>query len=245
MLRHVFFDLYGTLVRIATDESAPETTEAFERWVAQRFGPKVTARERAHPFLADLRALRVSRKPHSEPDLEPVVRAHLEALTLREVSPLEVLEPAEAFRTASRRELSLVPGALEARAALRPRFGVGLVSNAQVLFTRPELSQVGLPLSGFTPAVISSEVGVRKPSPRIFQVALERANVPAAEALFVGNDPWDDVEGAAGAGLHTCLVDDPSLGKEVRLPPELRLRSVADLPSALFGENAPPWVRGR
>jgi putative hydrolase of the HAD superfamily len=245
MLRHVLFDLYGTLVRIVTDEGAPQTAEAFERWLHDRFGASVAAREREHPFLKDLRAMRTSREPHSEPDLAPVVRSHLERVAQREVSPLEVQETAGAFRACSRRQLQLIPGSVEALASLRRRFGVGLVSNAQVLFTRPELEQLGMPLSGFSPAVISSEIGVRKPARRIFAVALARAGVRADEALFVGNDPWDDVEGAAAAGLHTCLVEDPLLEKEVRVPPELALRSVADLPAALFDENAPPWARGR
>jgi FMN phosphatase YigB (HAD superfamily) len=58
MLKHVFFDLYGTLVDVVTCEDAPETAAKFETFVAARFGPVAAQREREHPFILDLRAIR-------------------------------------------------------------------------------------------------------------------------------------------------------------------------------------------
>lgn len=244
MLRFVFFDLYGTLVNTTTDEDSLPTRTTFELWVGRRFGSKAAELERARPFVDELRALRPPPAAHAEPNIAPVVQAHLRALTGGRVpAPHEVEEMAEAFRTASRRELELVPGALEAVRALRRRFGVGLISNAQLLFTRPELRQLGVPEDAFDPCLISSEVGVRKPSQQIFLRALEGAGVRACEALHVGNDPTDDVDAAAAVGLRTCLVDDPRRRSEPVNAPDLRLRSVADLPDALLGDRAPAWAR--
>ena len=243
MLRAVFFDLYGTLVDITTDEGAPETGASFALWVARRFGPEAEERERGHPFVSDLRALRPAPVLHAEPDIAPVVAAHLQAILERAPSPLEKAEMAEAFRAASRRVLAPFPGAREALVALRRRYRVGLISNAQLLFTRPELQQVGLPESLFDPLVISSQVGVRKPSRRIFGAALERAGVPPGEAMHVGNDPFDDVDGAAQAGLRTCLVDAPRRKREPVYAPDLRVHLVAELPDLLLGERAPNWAR--
>ncbi len=243
MLRAVFFDLYGTLVNITTDEGDPRTTAAFERWVAERLGSRAAARERQRPFLSDLRAIRPFPTEHAEPDLAPVVAEHLRGLLDREPSPEECEAAATAFRVASRRELAIVPGAREALLRLKERFRVGLISNAQLLFTRPELAEVGLSLELFDPAIVSSQVGVKKPSRHIFRQALARAGVSAAEALHVGNDATDDVGGAAAAGLRTCLVDDPRRLDEGPRPPDLRLRSVAQLPEVLLGPGAPAWVR--
>ena len=243
MLRHILFDLYGTLVHITTDEHAPQTSAAFERWIEGRFGRSAAERERARPFAWDLRDIQPGPGAHAEPDLAPVVQAHLRKVAGREPSPVEIREAAEAFRAASRRELSRVPGALEALRALRQKFGIGLVSNAQLLFTLPELRQVGLPTELFDPLVISSQAGVRKPSPRIFEQALERARAAPSEVLYVGNDPKDDVDGAAAVGLRTCRVDDPRQQGEGAHRPDLRLRSVAELAAAILGEAAPPWAR--
>ena len=55
--------------------------------------------------------------------------------------------------------------------------------------------------------ITSEEVGVEKPDPAIFVVALERAGVKAAEAVHVGDQPRSDLVGARGAGLHAVLLD--------------------------------------
>lgn len=53
----------------------------------------------------------------------------------------------------------------------------------------------------------SFEVGVEKPDPRIFGLALERAGVRPAEAVYVGDLYSVDVRGARGAGMGAVLLD--------------------------------------
>jgi len=53
----------------------------------------------------------------------------------------------------------------------------------------------------------SSKVGVEKPDPRIFHIALERARLEPAEAVYVGDLYSIDVLGARAAGLHAILMD--------------------------------------
>jgi epoxide hydrolase-like predicted phosphatase len=53
----------------------------------------------------------------------------------------------------------------------------------------------------FDTMIISSEVRIAKPDPRIFQLALERLEVKAEEAIFV-DDMKRNVDGAMLAGLH-------------------------------------------
>jgi putative hydrolase of the HAD superfamily len=53
----------------------------------------------------------------------------------------------------------------------------------------------------------SGEVGVEKPDPAIFRLALERARVEPSEALYIGDLYSVDVEGARGAGLDAVLID--------------------------------------
>ena len=47
----------------------------------------------------------------------------------------------------------------------------------------------------------SSEYLFRKPSPRIFDIALRKANLSPEEVWHCGDNPVCDVEGAAGAGI--------------------------------------------
>ena len=53
----------------------------------------------------------------------------------------------------------------------------------------------------------SSKVGVEKPDPRIFRIALERAGLAPEEAVYVGDLYSIDVVGARAAGLRAILMD--------------------------------------
>jgi HAD superfamily hydrolase (TIGR01509 family) len=95
-------------------------------------------------------------------------------------------------------------------------YPMGLVSNISL---RPDLMRDDLDRMGLgrylDATVFSSEVGVRKPDPRIFQEALERLGVEPGETVFVGDRLYDDVSGAQAAGMravHTRQFrqeDDP------------------------------------
>ncbi len=55
--------------------------------------------------------------------------------------------------------------------------------------------------------LISEEAGAHKPDKAIFDLALAQAQVAAQQALFVGDTPPADIQGARNAGLHALLVD--------------------------------------
>jgi beta-phosphoglucomutase len=55
--------------------------------------------------------------------------------------------------------------------------------------------------------VISAEVNLAKPDPRIFDLAVSKANAPRQRLLYVGDHVGDDIEGAIGAGLDAVLID--------------------------------------
>ena len=59
----------------------------------------------------------------------------------------------------------------------------------------------------FDAVLDSAIVGVEKPHPEIFQIALDRAAVAASEAVFVGDTNATDVGGAQLAGLTGVLID--------------------------------------
>jgi putative hydrolase of the HAD superfamily len=61
----------------------------------------------------------------------------------------------------------------------------------------------------FDRVVISAEVGVRKPSRRIFRIAAERAGVPAERCVMV-DDLEQNLAGARRVGMRTILHTDPA-----------------------------------
>jgi putative hydrolase of the HAD superfamily len=58
----------------------------------------------------------------------------------------------------------------------------------------------------FDAVVISCEVGLAKPDPRIYRLCLERLGLPPQEALFV-DDRLDNIEAAALVGLRTLQFE--------------------------------------
>jgi putative hydrolase of the HAD superfamily len=86
------------------------------------------------------------------------------------------------------------------------------VSNAQACFTKDELDELGItPL--FDGILISSDAGVKKPDPEIFEIAFKKFNLNKDECFYVGNDLHDDVLGASNAGLKTVYIETEQSGK--------------------------------
>jgi FMN phosphatase YigB (HAD superfamily) len=65
----------------------------------------------------------------------------------------------------------------------------------------------------FEAIVISAELGVRKPNPRIFEKALRILDVKASDAVFVGDTLKTDIFGAQNVGMKTVLVENARLMK--------------------------------
>jgi putative hydrolase of the HAD superfamily len=106
-----------------------------------------------------------------------------------------------------------LPWAAEGLAAIAATgIPIIIVSNADGtaadLLTASGLLQVG-PGPGVEVAGIidSGAVGVAKPDPRIFELALELAGTTADRAIHVGDAYQYDVRGARAAGVHPVLVD--------------------------------------
>jgi HAD superfamily hydrolase (TIGR01549 family) len=108
---------------------------------------------------------------------------------------------AAAYRDAYRDARRAVAGAAALLAGIKPRARVGIVSNNLLDEQQEKLRACAL--DGFIDAlVVSEEVGVSKPDPAIFRVALERLACAPEDAVMVG-DSWSaDIAGARAAGIR-------------------------------------------
>jgi putative hydrolase of the HAD superfamily len=111
---------------------------------------------------------------------------------------------------------------------------LGIVSNADGLIgerlRERELLQVGPGVGIEVDCVIDSgAVGVMKPDPRIFRLALEAMGVDAGDAWYVGDMPGIDVVGARRAGLRPFLVDPLGLHREAHYERVASLTELAQL----------------
>ena len=98
------------------------------------------------------------------------------------------------------------PGTFEALEAFKSAgYRLAIVSNAE---GQVEADAKRFGLAPYFDVIIDSHVvGVAKPDPRIFQIALERLGVAPDEVRFAGDIYSIDVEGARAAGIEARLVD--------------------------------------
>lgn len=97
-------------------------------------------------------------------------------------------------------------GAKKMLAQIPPECRLGLISNfTHAPVIHKSLRKLDL-CKYFNAIVVSEEVGWRKPSREIFQVALTRLQVRAEEVVYVGDSPIEDVKGAKETGLITIFV---------------------------------------
>ena len=100
---------------------------------------------------------------------------------------------------------------------------MAVVSNSEGT-VEAMLKSVGL--DRYLETVVDSwVVGVAKPDPAIFRIALERLGVPASSAVMLGDVPAIDVDGARAAGVTPILIDP------LNMYPDLDVHRVADVPS--------------
>jgi epoxide hydrolase-like predicted phosphatase len=89
---------------------------------------------------------------------------------------------------------------------LRPRYRTGMLSNTWMCDGRAMAQELGI-TDCFDVFVTSAEVGVMKPDPRIYQVALEKLEIKPPEAVFV-DDFVENVEGARRLGMRAIRFLD-------------------------------------
>ncbi|MFN8625121.1 MAG: HAD family hydrolase [Candidatus Binatia bacterium] len=123
---------------------------------------------------------------------------------------------------------------------LHQRVTLGVISNFYGNVHRL-LEEAGLaPL--FTAVIDSGVVGIRKPDPAIFALAVRQVGCAPREALYVGDSFDKDILGAHAAGLRTgWLVDDPQRPCPQPTCVDVRLRGLAELEGVVDRcASAPP-----
>ncbi|MEO6786997.1 MAG: HAD-IA family hydrolase [Chthoniobacteraceae bacterium] len=207
MTRAVFFDAAGTLFHL------PRGVGWHYRGVALRHGADLDEAELNRAFR---RAWKDAAAPHETEGARPDDdRGWWQALVGRTLD--ECGGAPELNRDAYFSELwseftrpgiwELYPETLDVLTALKGRAQLAVISNFDSRL-RTILAHLGI-AECFDDIVISREIGADKPSPRIFSAALARANVCAADALHVGDEPEADWQGAERSGIRACRLQRP------------------------------------
>lgn len=116
---------------------------------------------------------------------------------------------------------------------------LALVTNGASEAQRGKLAALGIG-DWFEVIVVSSEIGIMKPDPAIFEPVLESIDVDRRRVWHVGDWPPSDVTGAREAGLTAVWLNRSGRSSRTEEPPpHLEIRSLADLISHLNAETGP------
>jgi putative hydrolase of the HAD superfamily len=214
MFRAVLFDAAGTLIRLA--EPVGETYARLARPFHLHLEPIRVQSGFAASFRSMPGMVFVGESPERVERLERAWWRELVARTLVAATNQPGWEGFDDYFDALFRYYAaadawrVLPGGHELLGELRRRqIRTAVVSNfdhrlrglLEDLRIRPLLDAVILP----------SDAGAAKPDARIFQLALQRIGVSPGDALFVGDDPEEDLAGARAAGL--TAIDVGSLSR--------------------------------
>ena len=98
-------------------------------------------------------------------------------------------------------ELETFPGACQVLRELDVRYPLGLITNGPTDAQWRKIEKFHL-AEVFEVILVSGQLGIAKPDPRIFDVALEGLRVAPEETIMVGNSLQHDHQGAMNAGIR-------------------------------------------
>jgi len=126
----------------------------------------------------------------------------------------------------------LMPGALATVRTLAKKFPLALVTNGIAMVQRRRFA--ASPITAYFQAVvISEEVGIAKPDPRIFAPALEKIGVAAGEVLYVGDSVTSDMAAARNAGMDFCWLNPDGIPVPDGYAPAFVIADIKELPDRL------------
>ncbi|MHA1130647.1 MAG: HAD family hydrolase, partial [Candidatus Helarchaeota archaeon] len=104
-----------------------------------------------------------------------------------------------------RKQISLYPNVKALLSSLKKSYQVVCISNiSDGDLAREDMAIFGI-LDLFDYVVMSSDLGIRKPSPKIFEYVLKHLNIEKSEMIFIGDTLYDDVQGAKAANLRMAI----------------------------------------
>ena len=229
-VRAIFFDAGNTLLYPRLDDRARDLTAAgfparvedfhaaeraakqkLDVWLWPQIRKGEVPRTIDHYYWAEYLAALMSQI--SAPETEHARLVRLVADGFRNIRTWSVVMPETPGYLASLKEQD---------------YFLGVISNS-IGTIEDQLRHVGL-REYFQAVLDSAIVGVEKPHPEIFQLALASAKVAANEAVFVGDTNATDMGGAQLAGLHGVLIDRVGAYPHAECP---RITSLPELETVL------------
>ncbi len=199
-MKNFIFDLYGTLIDVRTDEWSDDFWQRNADYFRSLTTKDIDFKSRFNQLM-----VKYATDNEHETDIAKILAELFKAGGAVYSKELIYAIGGE-IRRRSTQKLQLYPGTVKGLQALKAQGKkIYLLSNAQAMFTAPEIKKLNLaPL--FDGIELSSDFGYRKPSPRFFNFLIEKYSLDKEDCVYIGNDYACDICGANGAGIKSVYI---------------------------------------
>lgn len=217
MYQNYIFDLYGTLADTHTNENKHYLWNKLSAFFSA-YGAIYKPLELKKAYF---RLVKEEEAKQTIPNAEIKLDGVFEQLfSDKGITPDRHLIEAvgNIMRILSRDYICLYDGVMEFLLDLKKKGkGIYLLSNAQRLFTENELKVLEI-YDLFDGIYISSDKGVKKPSPKFMEMLLEEYHLDKSKSIMIGNDCSSDIAVANACGMDSLFIHaniSPPLPKEI------------------------------
>ncbi len=206
MIKAIFFDFGGTIV---TEESDKIAHYHIADYIKQKYTIPLSHDEIDRIITHDLMEA-VKTAENRWPDIYGLIENSFEKLLKKyglKVSNEEKEDFSRTYIELHVQYMELFPDAIETLDLLRENFvgHIGIISDIVDDLIYGVIRKFSLQ-KYFDSVTTSEEVGVGKPNPMIFKVALKKAGANPESCIYIGNSPRHDVYGAKRVGMKSILV---------------------------------------
>jgi putative hydrolase of the HAD superfamily len=242
-MKAVVFDLGHTLIDYCSNWDAPEL-RAIER--SYKLAVANGCESDANRFQTDLKRMLVEGRKRKETELVEIpLYEVLDTIYQRfgcEVTDEMLVEGMDIFYGVLEEDRNLVPGTIEMLEMVRSKgYAIGLVSDVAwgLPSNYPQRDMGYFQLTDyFDDMVFSTDVGLRKPHPKMFKIALSNLGADADSSVFVGNSLQCDVKGALGVGMTAVLKRSSYYQPDDSIIPDASVDQWSDLVAILEKNDA-------
>jgi putative hydrolase of the HAD superfamily len=197
-------------------------------------------------FQSDLKKMLVEGRARKEKDLVEIpLYQVLDTIYQRygcDVTDEMLVEGMDIFYGVLVEDRRLVPGTIDMLEMVKAKgYAIGLVSDVAwgLPSDYPQRDMEYFQLTDyFDDMVFSTDVGLRKPHPKMFKIALSNLGADADRSVFVGNSLQCDVKGALGVGMTAVLKKSDYYQPDDSIVPDANVDQWSDLMAILEERDA-------
>ena len=206
-IKGILFDCYKTLIDIVTDEDDQKTYECVSNWLIYQ-GVRITPDQLKREYKGScLLGTQSSGQEHPEVRVEKMFEVICKQHSLWDIDEITLgEETARAFRSASLRRLQVFPQSMRLLEELKG-YPLGVVSNGQRVFSEIELRYLDL-FDHFKSVIFSSDLGFKKPDPKIFLAGVRALGLKEEEVLYIGDNFENDIIPSVKLGMKAMHIEE-------------------------------------